>query len=178
MADVHAAALPEDLLPQLGIGGLTRFYGLFLRRNLAILALDSERVVGFIAVALCFPTTILVAQTLLPSVVHVLASSPRTGLRFVRRAASAMGSAVRQPEVAFLAVTDRWRGNGIGTLLVCEAAATLQRRGHSELFTRTDRAADRAVGFYLRAGFKRGPVEARGRRVMVVMRLPIAPASE
>src|SRR5262249_23007210 len=124
LADLHARALAEDVLPALGRGFLIQYHVLALTSaSQAVLgALRAGRLVGFCQVSFAPLDAFAVLKARPLALLAVLRLAVRdtgrlvSGWHMAKRPAALRGV----PEIAFIAVHPDWQRQGIGRCLVAE----------------------------------------------------------
>ena len=183
IADIHCAALPQDLLPRLGRRALAKvFYPWFLNTELFdFIALAGDDILaGFIVLRNRTPTlreVLPICVKLLPFLVWNCLAHP--SVAFVcacyllsRRHETVEGRAVvcsAQKEIVVVAVAAGWRRNGIGSKLI--TAAISRMSGSDVMLVKTD--SETARSFYLMQGFAVVGHERRCRRSLYMLARPV-----
>lgn len=150
LAELHALALPEDVLPALGIPFLARYHAAAMcdSAQCVIGAWRAERLVGFCQVsfrpARVGPVLRANPSAWLP-IVRLALSDPLLLWRGARLAAARPAEVAAWPEIAFIAVHPEAQGVGIGKALARAATAEAGRRGCERAFTKTANAVARRL---------------------------------
>ncbi len=150
---IHCDALHDDVLPSLGPVFLNDFYSWAmtgLDQHLAVARCD-DRVEGFCLLSL---RPISATQVLRPK--H-LATVARVGIVHPRRVVSAIVQMTKPTvsdwddaaEIAFIAVDPGMTGQGIGRVLMDEAASVAREKGRHQMATKT--ANTRLAQYYVQA---------------------------
>jgi len=155
IAELHALALPDDVLPALGIPFLACYHTAVLRDATQFLigAWRAERLVGFCQLSF---SSARVGPMLKPNpsawlpILRLAVAKPLVLWRGTQLARIRPPAVATWPEVTFIAVHPAAQGAGVGTALVRAANAEADRRGCRRAFTKTSNPAARRlyeVGF-------------------------------
>lgn len=163
LARIHAACLPDDFLPSLGIGFLENHYypaALMSANAVTFVALDAERPVGFVTVASD-------SDALSRDVMHgqILALARHAIYRALRQPSHLLLSAqvllaairprhyVASGEIVFIAVTSGYRGMGAGRQLIAAAMEFLRSTPVSRCRTKTLARNGKVIDLYRSLGW-------------------------
>lgn len=146
VAHIHAEALPEDLLPQLGKWFLEKGYYRSLvdsPYSLVIVAKKHSQILGF--VNLSFDPGKHIARMIKTKMLRLLVAMVRVScvspLRIVEIFSAVARANAEVPEnsaeIAFIAVKPDFQGQGIGKQLVEQANTLSKEQGIQYLFTKT-----------------------------------------
>jgi ribosomal protein S18 acetylase RimI-like enzyme len=150
LAELHAKALPDDVLPALGLPFLVRYYA-------AVLADASQAVFGAVHEG---SVTGFCQLSFSPvSMSAVMKSNPRVLLMILKLAWADTAALIRGvvmalhrphgvaglPEISFIAVHPGFQRRGIGKRLVDTANELARAKGCSRLFTKTANAAAKVM---------------------------------
>jgi ribosomal protein S18 acetylase RimI-like enzyme len=148
IAELHARALPDDVLPALGVPFLVRYHTAVLHDSAQCLigAWRGGRLVGFCQVSFSAARVGPVLRTgpsaWLP-ISRLAVTRPLVLWRGLRLARSRPSAVTGWPEVAFIAVHPVAQGAGIGKAMVRAANVEATRRGCARAFTKTSNASAR-----------------------------------
>jgi len=144
LAEIHASALGDDVLPAMGQQFLEHYYEHVskLSHQLIIGCFEKQQLCGFCQVSYS-PLSILKLMIASPftilQIIKLMCSKPRLFWRGVRQASQRpVGVAKLQiPEVAFIAFKEEWQGCGLGKQMIEHVSKHSHQLGVAELFTKT-----------------------------------------
>ncbi|MCP4367452.1 MAG: GNAT family N-acetyltransferase [Deltaproteobacteria bacterium] len=145
VAQIHAHALPEDLLPNLGAGFLEKGYYYPLLNSpysLVLVALINNTVIGFLNLTFAPDKHLrwVVKKgviRLFMGLMHLSCHSPRRILEFLIAVLQQVTVPEKSAEIAFIAVESTYHGQGIGKRLVEEANRIAKQKDMQYMFTKT-----------------------------------------
>lgn len=150
LAALHALALPDDVLPALGLGFLKRYYEAALQvdSQVVIGAVRGDRLIGFCQLSFA-PLSVLSVLKAKPSTVLPILKLALVDVKVLLRGAAMASSpppAVRGlPEIAFIAVLPDSQRSGIGTRLAKAAGAAAAGRRCQAIATKTSNESARVL---------------------------------
>ena len=145
VAQIHAYALPDDLLPNLGADFLEKGYYYPLLNSpysLVLVALVNNSVTGFLNLTFAPDKHMqwVVKKSfirLFLGVMYLSYHSPRRIIEFLIATLQQVRVPEKSAEVAFIAVEPIYHGQGIGKKLVEEANHLATQKGMLYMFTKT-----------------------------------------
>lgn len=144
LAEIHASALKDDVLPAMGKRFLEGYYEYVakLSHQLIIGCFDKEILCGFCQVSyspLSMTKLIIASPFSMLHICRLMITKPKLFWRGIRQASQRPRDVAKLqiPEITFIAIKEGWQGQGLGKLMIEHASKSSYQLGIPELFTKT-----------------------------------------
>lgn len=144
LAEIHASALADDVLPAMGQQFLEHYYEHVskLPHQLIIGCFEERQLCGFCQVSyspLSIIKLIITSPFTMLQISRLMFTKPRLFWRGVRQASQRPVDVAKLqiPEITFIAIKEDWQGCGLGKLMIEHVSKHSYQLGTTELLTKT-----------------------------------------